>query len=144
MTERMTLPVLPLRDYVLFPGVTAPINAGKPGTLKAIEAALTTPERLVFAVSQREDAQQATPELLHTIGTVARIGQVQRGLAAKPGHPRARRPAAALALPGAASIPRVPVGAATAAPAASPPEPGSASATRRSSRRGRSAPRSFH
>jgi ATP-dependent Lon protease len=81
MTERMTLPVLPLRDYVLFPGVTAPINAGKPGTLKAIEAALNTPERLVFAVSQREDAQQATPEVLHTIGTVARIGQVQRGLA---------------------------------------------------------------
>jgi ATP-dependent Lon protease len=81
MTERVTLPVLPLRDYVLFPGVTAPINAGKPGTLKAIEAALNTPERLVFAVSQREDAQQATPEVLHTIGTVARIGQVQRGLA---------------------------------------------------------------
>jgi ATP-dependent Lon protease len=81
MTERMTLPVLPLRDFVLFPGVTAPINAGKPATLKAIEAALNTPERLVFAVSQREDVQQATPESVHTIGTVARIGQLQRGLA---------------------------------------------------------------
>ena len=81
MTERMTLPVLPLRDFVLLPGVTAPINAGKPATLKAIEAALNTPERLVFAVSQREDVQQVTPEVLHTIGTVARIGQLQRGLA---------------------------------------------------------------
>ncbi len=81
MTERMTLPVLPLRDFVLFPGVTAPINAGKPATLRAIEAALNTPERLVFAVSQREDVQQVTPESLHTIGTVARIGQLQRGLA---------------------------------------------------------------
>jgi ATP-dependent Lon protease len=70
-----------LRDYVLFPGVTAPINAGKPATLRAIEAALATPDRLVFAVSQREDVQQVTPEVLHTIGTVARIGQVQRGLA---------------------------------------------------------------
>jgi ATP-dependent Lon protease len=77
----MTLPVLPLRDFVLLPGVTAPINAGKPATLKAIEAALNTPERLVFAVSQREDVQQVTPEVLHTIGTVARIGQLQRGLA---------------------------------------------------------------
>jgi ATP-dependent Lon protease len=77
----MTLPVLPLRDFVLLPGVTAPINAGKPATLKAIEAALNTPERLVFAVSQREDVQQVTPEVLHTIGTVARIGQPQRGLA---------------------------------------------------------------
>jgi ATP-dependent Lon protease len=76
----MTLPVLPLRDFVLFPGVTAPINAGKPATLRAIEAALATPERLVFAVSQREDVPQVTPEVLHTIGTVARIGQIQRGL----------------------------------------------------------------
>src|SRR3954469_1480498 len=81
MTERMTLPVLPLRDFVLLPGVTAPINAGKPATLKAIEAALNTPDRLVFAVSQREEVQQVTPESLHTIGTVARVGQIQRGLA---------------------------------------------------------------
>jgi ATP-dependent Lon protease len=81
MTERMNLPVLPLRDFVLFPGVAAPINAGKPATLRAIEAALNTPDRLVFAVSQREDVQQVTPEMLHTIGTVARIGQLQRGLA---------------------------------------------------------------
>jgi ATP-dependent Lon protease len=80
MTERMTLPVLPLRDFVLFPGVTAPINAGKPATLRAIEAALATPERLVFAVSQREDVPQVTPDMLHTIGTVAKIGQTQRGL----------------------------------------------------------------
>jgi ATP-dependent Lon protease len=81
MNEPLTLPVLPLRDFVLFPGVTAPINAGKPATLRAIEAALKTPERLVFAVSQREDSQDVTPESLHTIGTVARIGQLQRGLA---------------------------------------------------------------
>ena len=40
MSERLTLPVLPLRDFVLFPGVTAPINAGKPATLRAIETAL--------------------------------------------------------------------------------------------------------
>jgi ATP-dependent Lon protease len=80
MTERMTLPVLPLRDFVLFPGVAAPINAGKPATLRAIEAALATPERLVFAVSQREDVPQVTPDVLHTIGTIAKIGQTQRGL----------------------------------------------------------------
>ncbi len=81
MSERMSLPVLPLKDFVLFPGVTTPINAGRPGTLKAIEAALTTPERLVFAVSQREDVREVSPENLYTIGTVAKIGQVQRGLA---------------------------------------------------------------
>src|SRR5262245_4536056 len=80
MSERLTLPVLPLRNFVLFPGVTAPITAGRPATLRAIEAALATPERLVFAVSQREEVQEIAPEHLHTIGTVAKIGQVQRGL----------------------------------------------------------------
>lgn len=80
MSERQTLPVLPLRDVVLFPGVTAPIGAGRPATLKAIEAALATPDKLVFAVSQRENVDAVSPESLYTIGTVARIGQLQRGL----------------------------------------------------------------
>ena len=80
MTERLTLPVLPLREVVLFPGVTAPIGAGRPGTLRAIEAALTTPDRLVFAVSQRQNVESVTSEVLYTVGTIARIGQMQRGL----------------------------------------------------------------
>src|ERR1051325_8766939 len=80
MAERLTLPVLPLREVVLFPGVTAPIGAGRPGTLRAIEAALTTPERQVFAVSQRQNVETVTSEVLYTVGTIARIGQMQRGL----------------------------------------------------------------
>ncbi|HQR17320.1 MAG TPA: endopeptidase La [Gemmatimonadales bacterium] len=81
MTERLTIPVLPLRDVVLFPGVTAPIGAGRPGTLRAIEAALATPDKLVFALSQRENVEQVKPDHLYTIGTIAKIGQLQRGLA---------------------------------------------------------------
>ncbi|HXU31364.1 MAG TPA: endopeptidase La [Thermoanaerobaculia bacterium] len=81
MSERLNLPVLPMRDFVLFPGVSAPINAGKPATLRAIEAAMNTKERLVFAVAQREDSAEVSAENLFTIGTVARIGQIQRGLA---------------------------------------------------------------
>jgi ATP-dependent Lon protease len=80
MSERLTLPVLPLREVVLFPGVTAPIGAGRPATLRAIEAALAQPDRLVFAVSQRQNLESVTPEVLYTIGTIARIGQLQRGL----------------------------------------------------------------
>ena len=80
MPERLTLPVLPLREVVLFPGVTAPIGAGRPATLRAIESALSQPERLVFAVSQRQNVESVTPEVLYTIGTIARIGQLQRGL----------------------------------------------------------------
>jgi ATP-dependent Lon protease len=81
MSERLTLPVLPLREVVLFPGVTAPIGAGRPGTLRAIEAAMATPDRLIFAVSQRQNLEHVNAEGLYTIGTIARIGQMQRGLA---------------------------------------------------------------
>jgi len=80
MSEPLILPVLPLRELVLFPGVTSPISAGRPGTLRAIETALKDEKRLIFAVSQRENVEQVTPELLHSMGTVARIGQIQRGL----------------------------------------------------------------
>src|ERR687896_2037884 len=80
MAERLTLPVLPLREVVLFPGVTAPIGAGRPATLRAIEAALAGPERLVFAVSQRQNVESVSSDVLYTIGTIAHIGQLQRGL----------------------------------------------------------------
>ena len=78
MSETSTLPVLPLRDTVVFPGVTTPIGAGRPGTLRAIQAASATESKLVFAVSQRENLEKVTPDRLHTIGTIARIGQLQR------------------------------------------------------------------
>ena len=80
MPDRLTLPVLPLRDVVLFPGVTTVIGVGRPTTLKAIEAALKSEDRLIFAVSQRENVDRVTPAGLFTMGTVARLGQVQRGL----------------------------------------------------------------
>jgi len=82
VTRTLTLPVIPLRQAVLFPGVTVPIAAGRPGTLAAIEAALATPERLAFVSAQREDAEAATPDILHTIGTIAKIVHVQRGSSA--------------------------------------------------------------
>ena len=81
MNERQTLPVLPLRDVVLLPGVTTSIGAGRPGTVRAIEAALATPDHLVFAICQRENTEQVTSEGLYTIGTIAKVGQLQRGLA---------------------------------------------------------------
>jgi ATP-dependent Lon protease len=64
---------------VIFPGLTAPIAAGRPGTLRAIEAALKS-ERLVFAVAQRDNTDEPTPDILYSMGVIARIGQIQRGL----------------------------------------------------------------
>ena len=79
MAHRQTLPVLPLRGTVIFPGVTQPIAAGRPGTLRAIESALKG-DRLVFAVAQRDNTDEPTAEVLYTTGVIARIGQIQRGL----------------------------------------------------------------
>jgi ATP-dependent Lon protease len=79
MSTRQTLPVLPLRGTVIFPGLTAPIAAGRPGTLRAIESALKG-DRLVFAVAQRDNTDEPSAEILYSTGVIARIGQVQRGL----------------------------------------------------------------
>ena len=80
MSERLTLPVLPLREIVLFPGVSTPVGAGRPTTLRAIEAALKSDSRLIFAVAQRENIDTVSPEVLYTTGTIAKISQIQRGL----------------------------------------------------------------
>ena len=80
MAERVTLPVLPLRELVLFPGATSPISVGRPGTLRAVERALKEERRQILAVAQRENVDHVTPANLYTIGTIAKIGQVQRGL----------------------------------------------------------------
>lgn len=79
MSERQTLPVLPLRGTVIFPGITTPIAAGRPGTLRAIEAALKG-DRIVFAVAQKDNTESPASDVLYNMGVIARIGQVQRGL----------------------------------------------------------------
>jgi len=80
MSERLTLAVLPLREVVLFPGVSTPVGAGRPATLRAIEAALKSDSRLIFAVAQRENVDTVSPNVLYTTGTIAKISQIQRGL----------------------------------------------------------------
>jgi ATP-dependent Lon protease len=76
----LSLPVVPMRNAVLFPGVAFPISAGRSGTLRAIEAALADANRQVFAVAQRTDSESVSPSELYTIGTIATLGSVQRGL----------------------------------------------------------------
>jgi ATP-dependent Lon protease len=77
MGERYTLPVLPLRDTVVYPGVAVPISAGRPGTVEAVQAALDGDRRL-FAVAQRENVDDPVPDILYRIGTVVRIIQTHR------------------------------------------------------------------
>ncbi len=73
------LPIVPMRSSVLLPGTSLPISVGRPGTLRAIEAALRG-DRRVLALAQRDDGEAVTPDSLYTIGTIATIGSVQRGI----------------------------------------------------------------
>ncbi len=79
-TERRKLAVLPLRETVVFPGVTAPIVAGRDKTLRAIEQALEVEGdvKRIFAVAQRENVDEPSPEVLYNVGVVCRIAQIQR------------------------------------------------------------------
>ena len=75
-----TLPIVPMRSGVLFPGVSLPITAARPGTLRAIEAALRDPEHRVFVVAQREDVDEVTADGLYTFGVIGTLSSVQRGM----------------------------------------------------------------
>ena len=77
MSKRFTLPVLPLRDTVVYPGVAVPISAGRPGTVEAVQAALDG-DRRMFAVAQRDNVDDPLPEYLYSVGTVVRIIQTHR------------------------------------------------------------------
>ncbi|HEY5946437.1 MAG TPA: endopeptidase La [Kofleriaceae bacterium] len=74
-----TLPIIPIRTGVLFPGVSLPITAGRPSTLRAIEIALRDPEHLVLAIAQRDNVEEVLPEGLYNVGTIAKLAAVQRG-----------------------------------------------------------------
>ncbi len=77
-SELVKLPVIPLRELVLFPGVGVPLHIGRPATLEAVKAALERPEHRVFTVLQTSKDDEVTPEILHTIGTVAEIARIDQ------------------------------------------------------------------
>ncbi len=78
MGELTKLPVLALRDLVLFPGVSTAIGVGRERTIAAVQAALERDDRCLFAVLQQVDSTDIDATELHAIGTVVRIVQVNR------------------------------------------------------------------
>ncbi len=64
------LPLLPVRDIVVFPYMVLPLFVGREMSIKAIEAALAG-NRMIFLATQKAlDVENPTPEDIHTIGTV--------------------------------------------------------------------------
>jgi ATP-dependent Lon protease len=79
MSENIKLPVLPMRGAVVFPGPTVPVAVSRAGTSRAVDEALAG-DRLVFVVAQRENAEHVSKDGLHSMGVIARIGPIQRGI----------------------------------------------------------------
>src|SRR5437764_11108798 len=73
------LPVLPLKNTILFPGLMLPLSVGRESSLKAVEAALQTEEKEIILIAQR-DPQVESPQQddLYTIGTKAVIRKSSR------------------------------------------------------------------
>jgi ATP-dependent Lon protease len=73
------LPVLPLKNTILFPGLLLPLSVGRPNSLRAVEAALKTEEKEIILVAQR-DPQVDSPQQddLYTIGAKAVIRKSSR------------------------------------------------------------------
>ncbi|WP_339662984.1 endopeptidase La [Croceibacter atlanticus] len=71
-----TLPILPLRNTVLFPGVVIPITAGRDKSIKLIQDA-NNGSKVVGVVSQKsEEVENPTGKDINTLGVVARILRV--------------------------------------------------------------------
>ena len=72
------LPMLPLRDVVIFPHMTIPLLIGRATSVGAIEEAAGA-DRSVFVVAQRRpEVAEPDREDLHDVGTVARVLQLFR------------------------------------------------------------------
>jgi ATP-dependent Lon protease len=74
-----SLSVLPLKNTVLFPYLFAPLAAGRPASVAAVEAALLTEDKTVVLLAQREAVDQPTEAQLYTVGTRGVIKKVARG-----------------------------------------------------------------
>lgn len=69
------LPLIPLRDMIIFPNLVVPLFVGRDRSVGALEAAMKE-ERIVALVTQKDaDIQEPSPEELYSIGTAAVIMQ---------------------------------------------------------------------
>lgn len=71
-----SLPILPLRNMVLFPGVVIPITAGRDKSIKLIDDANADGKIIGVVAQKNEDIEDPTKEDINSIGTVARILRV--------------------------------------------------------------------
>lgn len=73
-----TLPMLPVRDIVVFPYMIIPLFVGRESSIRSVEESLAK-SRLIFLSSQREITEEnPSPETIYTTGTVAMIMRMRK------------------------------------------------------------------
>src|SRR5499427_554531 len=75
------IPVLPLQNTTLFPETMVPLSVGRPGSMAAVEAALSVEEKLLACIivrPERTSEGDAKPEDLYQTGTLVQIKRMER------------------------------------------------------------------
>lgn len=72
------LPLLPVRDTVIFPRMLTPLFVGRDRSVLALEAALAEKSKLVVLTQRDADLEEPAPEDLFTIGTEVIVGRMLR------------------------------------------------------------------
>lgn len=74
-----TLPLLPVRDIVVFPYMIIPLFVGRNSSIRSVEESLARPDRLILLSSQKDIADEnPSPERIYKTGTVAMIMRMRK------------------------------------------------------------------
>ena len=76
MTETTILPVLPLRDIVVFPHMVVPLFVGRDKSIKALEEVMSQEKRIFLLTQKEADIDEPTTDDVHHLGCVAKILQL--------------------------------------------------------------------
>ncbi len=75
-SEPIQLPLLPLRDVVVFPHMVIPLFVGRPKSIKALEAAMETGKSVLLVAQKAAAKDEPAVEDLYTVGCIAKILQM--------------------------------------------------------------------
>src|SRR5213594_5194470 len=67
------LPLLPVRDIVVFPYMVLPLFVGREMSIKAIEAALAGNRTIMLAAQRSLEVENPTPQDIYSVGTVGMV-----------------------------------------------------------------------
>jgi ATP-dependent Lon protease len=76
LPETLELPLLPLRDVVVFPHMVIPLFVGRPKSIKALEMAMESGKSILLVAQKSAAKDEPEPEDLYRIGCVANILQM--------------------------------------------------------------------